>query len=355
VESMGIDKDFWKDKVIFITGHTGFKGGWLSIWLKKLGADVHGYSLAPPTLPSLYKEAKIEEYIDSSIIGNICEYDNLYSEIQKVNPQIVIHMAAQPLVRESYVSPINTYATNVMGTVNILEAVRNTPSVKAMVNITTDKCYKNKDWVWPYRENDELGGHDPYSSSKACAELVASSYSDSFFLGGGVYSASVRAGNVIGGGDWANDRLIPDAIRALYSDKELSIRSPVAIRPWQHVLEPLQGYILLAERLYNDKDMFVGAWNFGPSDSSNKSVEWIVNYISMRYPEFRLNIDTGQQLHEANILKLDSSKSKNTLKWHSKLNLSLALDWTLDWYDANNKDENMLDFCLEQIDKYEEL
>ncbi|MFC4599692.1 CDP-glucose 4,6-dehydratase [Cohnella hongkongensis] len=282
------DSSFWENKKVFVTGHTGFKGSWLSLWLSHKGARVTGYSLSPPTSPSLFKLAKVESQIEKSILGNIIDYDRLNSALQEAQPEIVIHMAAQPLVRESYKSPLETYQVNVMGTVNLFEAIRNTESVRAVVNVTTDKCYQNNEWEWGYRENEPLGGYDPYSSSKACSELVTAAYRNSFFpkdlyASHGVAIASARAGNVIGGGDWATDRLIPDVIRSMLKREKVTIRNPHSIRPWQHVLEPLGGYMLLAELLYEHGTQYGEAWNFGPEDQDVKPVQWIVENLAYKW------------------------------------------------------------------------
>ena len=275
--------DIYRGKRVLITGHTGFKGSWLSLLLYKLGAEVYGYALEPPTEPSLFKEARISDLI-TSYIGDVRDLDHLTNVFQKVNPEIVIHMAAQPLVRDSYIIPVETYAINVMGTVNVLEACRQTKSVKVIVNVTTDKCYENKEWHWGYRENEPMGGYDPYSNSKGCSELVTSSYRNSFFNPKeydkhGVAIASARAGNVIGGGDWAGDRLIPDFIRAISQNKKVIIRSPFAIRPWQHVLELLTGDLTIAAKLYTEDAKYDGGWIFGPEDKDAKNVEWIIQRL----------------------------------------------------------------------------
>lgn len=276
--------NFWEGKRVLLTGHTGFKGGWLSLWLQSLGANVTGYALLPPTQPSLYEVARVGDGMYSHI-ADIRDLDRLVAVMRETRPEIVIHMAAQPLVRYSYVNPVETYATNVMGTVNLLEAVRQVGGVRVVVNVTSDKCYENREWIWGYREHDPMGGYDPYSSSKGCAELVAAAYRNSFFnpeaFGThGVALASVRAGNVIGGGDWAEDRLIPDFMRAIMAGRAVVIRSPHAIRPWQHVLEPLSGYLLLAQHLWTDGPAFAEGWNFGPVDEDAKPVEWIVEQLT---------------------------------------------------------------------------
>jgi len=350
---MGITRRFWQDKTVFLTGHTGFKGGWLSLWLSDMGAKVHGYALQPPTKTNLFNEANITRYLASSTIADICDAEILQEAMQKVQPDIVIHMAAQPLVRYSYQEPVRTYATNVMGTVNVFEAVRNTENVKTVINITTDKCYENREWIWPYRENEPMGGHDPYSSSKACAELVTSAYRHSFLSEKGVQLASVRAGNVIGGGDWAEDRLIPDFLRAIELEKTLIIRSPHAVRPWQHVLEPLAGYIMLVEQLHEEGSKLAEAWNFGPDDSDNKSVQWIIEYLCNMNSKGSWRLDKQPQPHEANILKLDSTKAKIVLGWKPKWDLAISLDKTIEWNNAFEKGEKMDDVTLKQIHTYE--
>ncbi len=357
---MGITKintAFWKNKKVFITGHTGFKGSWICLLLNQLGADVYGYALDPPTTPSLFKEAKIEEVI-TSFIGDIRNYDNLLKVIQQVQPEIVIHMAAQPLVRESYKNPIETYAINVMGTVHLLEAIRHTRSVKSVVNVTTDKCYENKEWHWGYRENEPMGGYDPYSNSKGCSELVTSSFRSSFFnpkdnSKHGVAVATARAGNVIGGGDWAEDRLIPDFIRSITKGEKLKIRSPYAIRPWQHVLEPLSGYLILAENLYTYGAAYASAWNFGPEDTDAKNVEWITAEICNLWgTDASFEIDNNPQPHEANYLKLDCSKAKAELEWYPQWNIEQTLKSIVDWNKAFIKGEDIKTVTLHQINQY---
>ena len=304
---------FFQNKKVLVTGHTGFKGSWLCILLNELGADVYGYALMPPTNPSLYNEAQIDKIVNSTI-GDIRDFDLLTTTIKRIKPEIVFHMAAQPLVRYSYQNPRETYEVNVMGTVNLLEAIRLTGGVKAVVNITTDKCYENKEWHWGYRENEPMGGYDPYSNSKGCSELVTSAYRSSFFNSNdfgkhGVALASARAGNVIGGGDWAEDRLIPDFIRSISKGEKVKIRSPYAIRPWQHVLEPLSGYLLLSKKLYEEGINFTGAWNFGPDDNDAKNVEYVVQtFCSYWGKEAEYELDTDHQPHEAHYLKLDCSK-----------------------------------------------
>ncbi len=349
--------NFWQGKRVFLTGHTGFKGSWLSLWLARLGAQVTGYALTPPTNPSLFELCKIEEIV-TTIIGDVRDEKSVFEAMQKAQPEIVIHMAAQPLVRDSYKIPVETYAINVMGTIHVLEAVRKTSSVKAVVNVTTDKCYENKEWLWGYREDEPMGGYDPYSNSKACSELVTSAYRNSYFHPAeygkhGVAIASARAGNVIGGGDWANDRLIPDCIQAMIQGKDIMIRNPNAIRPWQHVLEPLSGYMMLAQRLYEDGGDFAQGWNFGPNDNDAKPVGWIVEKMCQLWGgQVGYKFDHGEQPHEANYLKLDCSKAKEKLGWQPIWNLEQALTQILRWVEAYQQQVDMRQFCFKQIDEY---
>ena len=349
--------NIYKNRRVLITGHTGFKGSWLCLLLNKLGANVCGYALDPPTKPSLFNEAKIGELM-TSFIGDIRDYDNLLKVIQEVQPEIVIHMAAQPLVRESYKIPIDTYAINVMGTVHLLEACRHTNSVKSIVNVTTDKCYENREWHWGYRENEPMGGYDPYSNSKGCSELVTSSYRNSYFNPAkyaehGVALASARAGNVIGGGDWADDRLIPDFIRAISDGEEVKIRSPFAIRPWQHVLEPLTGYLSLAAKLFTDGAKYSEGWNFGPDDSDAQNVEWITKRICELWGKgASYQVDTNPQPHEANYLKLDCSKAKAELGWVPRWNIETTLKSIVDWNKAYIAGEDIREVTIKQINHF---
>jgi CDP-glucose 4,6-dehydratase len=350
--------NFFCNKKVFITGHTGFKGSWLCIWLHSLGAQVSGYALAPPTNPSLYELARVDRLV-ATTIGDVRDNVALQEAMRAAKPEIVIHMAAQSLVRESYRSPVDTYAINVMGTVNLLEAVRQTDTVRAVINVTTDKCYENKEWPWGYRENEPLGGYDPYSSSKGCSELVTSAYRRSFFNSQeyakhGVALASVRAGNVIGGGDWAVDRLFPDCIRALLANEEIIIRSPNAVRPWQHVLEPLCGYLMLAERLYNEGSKFAEAWNFGPLDEDARPVEWIVKKLCSLWGEVAgYKVDEGKHLHEANYLKLDISKARTLLGWQPRWKIERAMENIVSWVRCFQRSGNAGDISRMQIDKYQ--
>ena len=354
---MGVNATFWQSKKVLVTGHTGFKGSWLSIWLQAMGAEVTGYALAPPTNPSLFEVAEVGLGM-TSIIGDIRDLDKLKAVLAEHQPEIVIHMAAQPLVRYSYQNPVETYSTNVMGTVNVLEAVRNTPGVKSVINITTDKCYENREWVWGYRENEPMGGFDPYSNSKGCAELVTAAYRNSYFhpeqyKEHGVALASARAGNVIGGGDWAEDRLIPDIMRAIIKGEPVKIRNPHAIRPWQHVLEPLTGYLVLAQKLYEEGTSYTEAWNFGPNDQDAKPVQWIVDNLTKAWGEGASWIlEEGDQPHEAHYLKLDCSKAKARLNWIPKWHLDKALENIISWQKQYQKGMDMKAATLEQIDIY---
>lgn len=347
----------YTQRKVLVTGHTGFKGSWLCLLLNRLGADVYGFALEPPTNPSLFDKAKIEQLI-TSYIGDIRDYDHLFKVIQEVQPEIIIHMAAQPLVRESYKIPVETYAVNVMGTVHLLEACRHTKSVKAIVNVTTDKCYENREWHWGYRENEPMGGYDPYSNSKGCSELVTSAFRSSYFNPSkysdhGVALASARAGNVIGGGDWADDRLIPDFVRAISNGQKVKIRSPYAIRPWQHVLEPLTGYLTLAAKLFTEGASYSQGWNFGPDDSDAQNVEWITKTICNLWGEdASYEVDTHPQPHEANYLKLDCSKAKAELGWIPKWSIETTLKSIVEWNKAFLFSQNMRSVTEKQIDQY---
>lgn len=350
-----MNRAFWRGKRIFLTGHTGFKGSWLALWLADMGAEVYGYALKPLTEPNFFTVAKLQDRLTRSTIADIRDASMLLHALQAAQPDIVLHLAAQPLVRYSYAAPVETYAINVMGTVNLLEAVRQTPSVKAVVNVTTDKCYENREWARPYRENDAMGGYDPYSSSKACSEIVTAAYRRSFLESAGVCLASARAGNVIGGGDWASDRLVPDFLRALDAGETLFIRSPLATRPWQHLLDPLSGYLSLAEKLCNEASGFAEAWNFGPEEADSRPVQWIVDYLCSHIPGATWQYDPKPQPHEANILKLDSSKAKARLGWRPRWGLQTALNMTLAWHQAWKQSADMAVFSAQQIHEYEAL
>ncbi|MGD8456886.1 MAG: CDP-glucose 4,6-dehydratase [Anaerolineales bacterium] len=350
---------FWENKKVFITGHTGFKGAWLSLWLNKLGAQITGYALEPPTTPSLFGLSNLSDDIHS-ITADVREYETLQKALEENSPEIVFHLAAQALVRRSYAVPIETYETNVMGTVHLLEAVRQVESVKAVVMVTSDKCYENMGWGRGYRETDRLGGYDPYSNSKACSELVVSAYRNSFFhpdnyASHGVAIASVRAGNIVGGGDWAEDRLIPDCIKAILDGQKIVVRNPTAVRPWQHVLDPLNGYMMLAQGLYENGIAFSGAWNFGPENEDALPVETIVKRICKQWGgeaayEIRTNPDA---VHEAEVLILDCAKAKNDLKWAPVWRIDTALKSVVDWYQGFQKQTNVKDLCLRQIGQFE--
>ncbi|MBB5061687.1 CDP-glucose 4,6-dehydratase [Granulicella mallensis] len=352
--------NLWQGKRVFLTGHTGFKGGWLALWLASKGAIVRGYALDPSTEPNLFTAAKIGSVIED-IRGDIRDSSKLEPALRDFAPEVVFHLAAQPLVRYSYEDPIGTYETNVIGTARVLDTVRRTPSVRAVVSVTTDKCYENKEWLWGYRETDPLGGYDPYSSSKACAEIVSAAYRQSYFPVSKLAEhqcalATGRAGNVIGGGDWSLDRLIPDLVRGFLVGEPVLIRRPHAIRPWQHVLEPLLGYILLAEHLLTHDPRYATAFNFGPSDDDAQEVGWIVERMTQFWggnASWKLDEDPG--VHEAGYLKLDASRARAELAWHPRLRLETTLHWLVDWYKAWQSGEDMHRFTLDQISAYEKL
>lgn len=344
-----VKPDFWRGRRVFITGHTGFKGGWLSLWLQSLGAELQGYALEAPTTPNLFGQARVAEGMRSQI-GDVRDLAQLSRTMAAFRPEVVLHLAAQPLVRLSYRDPVETYGTNVMGTVHLLEAARHCDSVRAIVNVTTDKCYDNREWVWGYREGEPMGGHDPYSSSKGCAELVSSAYRASFLAAGQVALATARAGNVIGGGDWAADRLVPDILQAFERGEPVSIRNPHATRPWQHVLEPLSGYLCLAEQLVEQGQAFAEAWNFGPLDGDVQPVQWIVEHLARDWgPGARWAVDAGEHPHEARFLKLDISKARQRLQWQPQWRLATALSQIVAWHQAWLQGQDMQAQCLQQI------
>ncbi len=348
---------FWKDKRVFITGHTGFKGSWLSIWLNQLGAKVVGFALPPTSTPNLFTLAKIDQMV-TSIEGDIRNRELLLNSIKKAEPDIVLHLAAQPLVRESYINPVETYEINVLGTVNLLEAIRQVKSIKAVVNVTTDKVYENKEWEWGYRENEPFGGYDPYSNSKACSELVTLAYRSSFFNPDdyskhGVALASARAGNVIGGGDWAVDRIVPDSIKALSNGEPIRIRNPHSIRPWQHVLEPLSGYMLLAEFLFDKGVKYAEGWNFGPEERDCVAVEVLVQKLCNLWgQDAKYQVTGNNGPHEANFLKLDCSKAKARLQWCPHWDLHATLESIVIWSQKYLAGKDLRDVCVEQIIKW---
>jgi CDP-glucose 4,6-dehydratase len=355
-----LDRSFWKGRNVFVTGHTGFKGSWLSLWLNSLGARVTGYALDPPTQPSLFEQARLANSV-RSIRADIRDFARLKAALAECRPTVIVHMAAQSVVRRGYEDPIDTYSSNVMGTVHLLEAIRQLKQPCVVVNVTSDKCYENREWVWGYRENEPMGGRDPYSNSKACAELVTMAYRESFFPVASVAShkiglASVRAGNAIGGGDWTDNQLIPDLMRAFLAAEPCFIRNPSAIRPWQFVLEPLRGYLKLAERLSENPELFSSAWNFGPAEEDAKTVSWIADELVRLWGGKALwRRDSAPHLHEAYRLKLDASKARDGLKWRPMLPLEKALSWIVEWYCAFQAGGDLLRLSQTQIERYQEL
>lgn len=346
---VGSPVDFWRGRTVFITGHTGFKGAWLSLWLSTLGAKVFGFSLPPPTEPSFFGVCDISNRLAGHSIGDIRDRAALGRSLQEADPEIVFHLAAQPLVRSSYTDPIFTMETNVVGTLNLLELSRGQKNLRAIVNVTTDKCYENRETRTPYKEEDSLGGYDCYSASKACSEIITSAYRRSFLSAQDVRVATARAGNVIGGGDWSQDRLIPDFFKAARSGSALKIRYPDSIRPWQHVLEVSRGYMTLAEKLLSHEDSFAEAWNFGPDPSESNTVGWIVDNLCSLVPNASWLVDESAKPHEAALLTLDSSKSKERLNWRTRWPLSTALAKTAEWYNAYYRGEDMARISLDQI------
>lgn len=343
----------WRGRRVLVTGDTGFKGSWLSLWLHALGAEVTGFALPPPTRPSLFEAAGIGELIHH-VEGDVRDAAAVHAVVEGARPDVIFHLAAQPLVRLSYEQPVETYATNVMGTVHLLEAARAVPGVAAVVCVTSDKCYENREWVWPYRESDPMGGHDPYSSSKGCAELVVAAWRSSYFHDSGPLIASVRAGNVIGGGDWAAERLVPDLVRAFEVEQAPVIRSPDAVRPWQHVLEALGGYLLIAERLLGGEARFADAWNFGPADDDARPVSWIVEKMRAAWGDDAAGplADAAPRPHEAGLLRLDCSKARAALGWRPALTLEQALDWIVAWHKATGTGSEARAVTLSQIADY---
>jgi CDP-glucose 4,6-dehydratase len=357
---MNVNRSFWQGRRVFLTGHTGFKGSWLSLWLNTLGAEVTGYALDPPTQPSLFEQARVAGKL-RDIRGDIRDFAQLKSAMAECRPEVVLHLAAQSVVKTGYEDPIGNYASNVMGTVHVLEAVRQLRQACAFVNVTSDKCYENREWIWGYRENEPMGGHDPYSNSKGCAELVTSAYRDSFFQPEsfehhGVALGSARAGNAIGGGDWTSHQLIPDLMRAFLEGQPCLIRNPSAYRPWQFVLEPLRGYLMLAERLSEDALRFASGWNFGPVDSDVQPVSWISDELVRQWGDGAAwTLDSGAHPHEAHALKLDASKAAAGLHWRPVLSLKQALAWIADWYKGFKAGADLQQLTLQQIEQYEAL
>jgi CDP-glucose 4,6-dehydratase len=355
-----LNRSFWKGRKVFLTGHTGFKGSWLSLWLQSLGADITGYALQPPTEPNLFTQAKVAESVHS-ITGDIRDFTLLKNSISDCGPEVILHLAAQSVVKRGYEDPIETYSSNVMGTVNLFEALRQLNHPCVVVNVTSDKCYENREWLWGYREVEPMGGSDPYSNSKGCAELVTSSFRDSFFppelfTTHQVAIASARAGNAIGGGDWTCDQLIPDLVRAFLNGKSCLIRNPLAIRPWQFVLEPLRGYLMLAERLAENPGAISSAWNFGPAESDAKPVSWIADeMVKLWGDQAAWNRDVGSHPREANFLKLDISKAKASLGWCPALPLPSALGWIVEWFREFQSHGDSRRLTQTQIERYEEL
>ena len=355
-----LDRSFWRGRKVFLTGHTGFKGSWLSLWLDTLGAKVTGYALDPPTKPNLFEQANLSGRI-RSICADIRDFDRLKTALAECNADVVIHMAAQSVVRRGYEDPIETYSSNVMGTVHLLEALRQLQRPCALVNVTSDKCYSNREWVWGYRENEPMGGRDPYSNSKGCAELVTTAYRESFFPPAlfdrhGIALASARAGNAIGGGDWTRDQLIPDLMRAFLSSRTCLIRNPSAIRPWQFVLEPLHGYLMLAEHLTGEASRFACGWNFGPAETDARPVSWLADELVRSWGEgASWSREAGMHPPEANFLKLDASKARADLNWRPVLPLHQALGWIVEWYRGFQNGADLELLTRTQIERYEAL
>ncbi len=355
LEGLEVIPGYWRGKRVFVTGVTGFKGAWLGLWLKQMGAPVRGYSLPPPTSPSLFERARMADQVDW-IEADVGDLPRLTHELDEWKPEVVFHLAAQSLVRVSYEKPLETFETNVMGTAKVLEAVRNAPSVRAVIAVTTDKCYENREWIWPYREVDALGGHDPYSASKACAELVTASYRQALLGDSDAAIATARAGNVIGGADWANDRLVPDIVSAIVGHRPAAIRNPASVRPWQHVLEPLSGYLTLAEHLLAQGKPFGEAWNFGPSSDSIQPVSTVASELCRVWGEgASWTHDATEHPHEAGILALDSSKARSRLGWSPRLDYREAIRWTVEWYKAFHAGGDARTLTLEHIRRYEGL
>ena len=350
-----MNPSFWQGRRVLVTGHTGFKGSWLTLWLAELGAKVTGYALPPVGTTNLFEQARVGDKVES-VVADIRDAERLLQVMRDAQPEVVLHLAAQSLVRASYDAPVETFSVNVMGTTHVLEATRHVPSVRSVVIVTTDKCYENREWVWGYREGDSLGGLDPYSASKACAELVTSAYRRSFFATRPIGIASVRAGNVIGGGDWATDRIVPDIIRAALVGESVLVRNPASTRPWQHVLDVLHGYLVLAERLAGDPTRFADAWNFGPAPDDVRAVRDLAETICSRWGAgARWHHEAVEQPHEARALTLDSTKARTALGWRPTLAFESAVHWTVDWYKAHRDAADLAVTTLDQVRRFQEL
>jgi CDP-glucose 4,6-dehydratase len=353
LEDVVMIDSFWSGKRVLLTGHTGFKGAWLALYLEALGAKLTGLALAPDKSPSLFGLAGLESHMDS-VIGDIRDLQTVDAVVERSQPDITVHMAAQALVRRGYKEPVATYATNVLGTVHVLDAVRRLSNARACLVVTSDKCYENREWLWPYRENEPMGGRDPYSNSKGCAELVARAYRESYYREKGIALASARAGNVIGGGDWSEDRLVPDLVRGFAAREPTMIRQPKAIRPWQHVLDAIHGYMMLIERLWHAPADFAEEWNFGPTESGAVAVEVIADRVVAQWGDGATWAhDPESGVHEAHLLKLDSTKARTLLGWRPKLDVEHSVDWTVNWYRAHASGINMRDFTRKQIDEFQ--
>lgn len=351
MEKLVIDTSFWANKKVLITGHTGFKGSWLSIWLGLLGADLYGYALEPSTNDALYLKAGVKKNFSGETFADIRDSGKIADSIKEFKPEIVFHLAAQPLVLRSYIDPIETFSTNVMGTANLLNECLKSKAIKCIINVTTDKCYENKEWIWPYRENEPLGGHDPYSASKACSELVTNSYRLSFFKSQNIGIATARAGNVVGGGDFAKDRLIPDIIRSIQNQSPFNIRNPKATRPWQHVLEPICGYLKLAQNLFEKPMEYSGAYNFGPNAENFINVETVAKLLQKSLA-FQIKHTADNKYHEAQNLSLDSSKAKLLLGWNSRWNVEQTMQNIADWYQCYLEKGDLENITYSQINSY---
>jgi CDP-glucose 4,6-dehydratase len=353
MESMEMSPEFWAGKRVLLTGHTGFKGSWLTLYLQNLGAKVYGFSLAPSTTPNLFTVADIAKNLAGNYIADIRDATSLENAMIQSQPDVIFHLAAQALVKNSYIDPVETYSTNVMGTVNLFEAVRKTASVKAVVNVTSDKCYENREWFWSYREDEAMGGFDPYSSSKSCSELITAAYRQSFLSEAKVAVATARAGNVIGGGDWALNRLIPDILNAFENGNSVALRYPASVRPWQHVLEPLSGYSALAQLLFEKGGEYAEAWNFGPRDQDCKSVAWIAEAIAQHWGKgASWHTDTNNHMHEASQLKLDISKAQARMNWQPHWDINKSIQSIVDWHKAYKSNTDMQKFCISQIQDF---